>query len=255
MKQLIIVLSGRKQSGKTTTCHHIAARYLNIIYPEPEFGVNLLGDFTQLQRVVNVNRYVEDGVKLYSFADPLKEFCVNVLGASPEQCYGTDAEKNSVIPHLSWDKVHPDMNPQRKQGSMTGRDLMQWFGTEVCRRLYHDVWAQGTYNQIKREHLRLALITDGRFPNEILLGKDNEGPNVIIKTLRLLRAVTEDNHPSETALDDFPLDQYSAVLDNRQMTLDEQLAALDPIIDEWFAEAGYINERSVSTEVPAEETV
>ncbi len=114
---------------------------------------------------------------------------------------------------------------------MTGRELMQTFGTNICRSLYYDCWARGTFNSIKREGIPLALICDGRFPNEI-----NMGNALKAKTVRLLRAPhADDQHPSETALDDFPLDQYSYVLDNREMSLEEHCQVMDSTIDEWLS--------------------
>lgn len=289
MKQLIVVLSGKKQSGKSTTCNYFAAKYLNILYCSVEFGINRLGELTLRGEKTDIQIYGPNTVKLYSFADPLKEFCVNVIGAKHGQCYGTDAEKNSPIPHLLWDNVPeetrtvvcredimtiPELAHLRPQGpvkwavkapngwlgyrlgAITGRELMQWFGTDIMRRLYHDIWAQGTYTKIKNDGKQLALITDGRFPNEITLGQENQNADVVIKTMRLLRSVNEeDKHPSETALDDFPLDKYSAVLDNRTMTIEEQCEALDLYIEEWFAEAGIPNERCTSVKVPSQETV
>lgn len=278
-KQIVIVLSGRKQSGKTSTCNYIAAKMLNYqseqMGTKARFTINPIGelDATIGGKVVPfpADELLKRGIKLYSFADPLKEFCINVWGATYEQCYGTDAQKDSIIPHLLWDNVPLENRPfteQRanvsagqlspaymnkyfvdriyKTGPMTGRELMQWFGTDICRKLYHDIWAHGTYTKIKNEGYRLALVTDGRFPNEITLGGE-----VNAKTLRLLRAVKEDNHSSETALDNFPMEGYSAVLDNCTMTLKQQCDALDPIIDQWFAEAGILDERRFSPQVSA----
>lgn len=125
---------------------------------------------------------------------------------------------------------------------------MQWLGTDIMRRLYHDVWAKGTYRKIANESFRIALITDGRFPNEI-----DSGIEVEAKSLRLLRAVKDDGHKSETALDEYPLHKYSAVLDNRSMTLTEQFEALDPIIDKWFKEVGIEDERSISQPLSSSE--
>jgi hypothetical protein len=111
---------------------------------------------------------------------------------------------------------------------------MQIFGTEMVRRLYPDAWARATYSAIANEGQELAMVCDGRFPNEIEMGT-----TVKAKTIRLLRAVhTEDAHASETALDNYPLDKFTVVVDNREMTLEEQCKFLDPYIEEWFNEAG-----------------
>jgi hypothetical protein len=261
MNRLTVVLSGRKQSGKNSTCNHILARYLNRASApaEQRFIVNAKGELaTEATPDQPVTINDGHGVKLYSFADPLKQFCINVFGAAYEQMYGTDAQKNSIIEHLVWENLpdvmrpfvevhHPDKfityggqieaaHTERimKSGCMTGRELMQIFGTEMVRRLYADAWARATYSAIANDGHELALICDGRFPNEIEMGT-----TVKAKTVRLLRAVyTEDAHASETALDNYPPERYTVVVDNRAMTLEEQFKFLDPYIDEWFNEAG-----------------
>lgn len=67
----IIALSGKKQSGKTTSCEYIAS-------------------------ITKVSH------KIYSFADPLKQdICIKILGLSYDQCYGSDEEKNQPT-HITW---------------------------------------------------------------------------------------------------------------------------------------------------------
>jgi hypothetical protein len=283
---LTVVLSGRKQSGKSTTCNYLISRYLNAreevrldklnremlergcgrIEREAWWGISEKGELCQINKegesVPVVIDLGKNGCKLYSFADPLKKFCIDVFGATSEQVYGTDAQKNSLIPHLLWENLPDQWRPiventlspshyvefsgmtreasgsiKRKSGPLSGRELMQIFGTEMIRRLYPDAWARGTYNSIKNDGVTLALVTDGRFPNEILLANE-----VKAKTVRLLRAVADDTHPSETALDSFPLDKYTIVVDNRDMSLRDQCDFMDPIIDEWFTEAGFYDE-------------
>jgi hypothetical protein len=279
MSQLVIVLSGRKQSGKTTSCNQIAALYLNnfvqtrfhyyasagiddttLFYSVPgTSGVGRIWDNKELEQF---------GIKMYSFADPLKEFCVNVLGVPRESCYGTDQQKDSKVEHLLWDNVPLDTRQrlsnagvdvpgvgklyysnERKSGPMTGREVMQWFGTDICRNLYGDCWAAGTYGQIKREGYRLALVTDGRFPNEMSLGS-----SVDAKSIRLSRAVKEDNHPSETALDGYPKDRYTVYLDNSQMSVDQQFKSIESIVMPWFKQSGFDHERCIDAKVPAAQT-
>jgi hypothetical protein len=249
MNKVTIVLSGKKQSGKSTTCMYIAARFINQQTKSDIYSVNEKGELLYKGMPYHTQTAVNDiiaeyDVKVYSFADPLKRFCIDVLGAPEEGCYGTDEQKNAPIEHLMWENLPLGLRPgegdfldvsfggghtvyeKYKCGNLSGRELMQTFGTNICRSLYYDCWARGTFNSIP-----LALICDGRFPNEI-----NMGNTLKAKTVRLLRAPhVNDQHPSETALDDFPLDQYSYVLDNREMSLEEHCQVMDSTIDEWLS--------------------
>ena len=221
MNKLTIVLSGRKQSGKSSTCNYIRSRYLNLRYPAKRFGIIENGDLVGVSNGFmmlkdELDSYINrQSIKLYSFADPLKEFCINVFGVPYEGCWGTDEQKNAPIPHLLWDNLPVALRPVTKQtrnarytefsgethpswteeipktGPMTGREVMQIFGTEICRKLYGDCWARGTYNKIKSEGYELALVADARFPNEITMGT-----TVNAKSVRMGRKVAEDDHAS-----------------------------------------------------------
>lgn len=277
--KLTIVLSGRKQSGKTSTCNYILAKYLNkkpqVLGSSFRFFISPTGDLIKrsykivdslIDSSVYEDRLATDAdmnpinkmwAKRYNFADPLKNFCVDVLNVPYEQCWGTDAQKNTTVPHILWDNFPTECRPVKQvwhdsqfqefsgpvkdgwyedvpaKGPMTGREILQVFGTNICRKIYGDCWARGTYNSIKKDGFELAVVTDGRFPNEIDLGAE-----VNAKTVRLLRSVYADDHPSEKALDNYPILKYSHVVDNSHMTLDEQCRHMDPIIDKWFEEAG-----------------
>lgn len=272
MNKLTLVLTGKKQSGKSTMCNYIRARYLSLKHPNKHFGIDQAGNLVGFSGVTEfcktrfsmvadeLQSYIDrESVKVYSFADPLKDFCINVLGVPYEGCWGTDAQKNTPVPHLLWENLAQEYRPyveryteekyvefsgvqraaskvrEHRTGPMTGREVMQIFGTDICRRLYGDCWARGTYNKIKSEGIELALVADARFPNEITIGTE-----VKAKTVRLGRNVSNDNHASEIALDNFPREQYTLFIDNSNHTIKEQCAFIDPYIDQWFAEAGII---------------
>lgn len=270
-KQLIIILSGKKQAGKNTACNFIVATYFNKIDNCSDNYVDSNGHLCNklpaptgiIQQVTN--QFENQGIKVYSFADPLKRFCIDVLGAPEESCYGTDEQKRAIIPHLLWENlprfirwVHAGARSDRspflyqadtvtedqyyqllasgcldkqpiRQGPMTGREIMQVMGTDVCRRLYGDCWARGTMNTVKRDGYPVALVCDGRFPNEINISKEFGA-----KTIRLLRKISDDNHRSETALDDFPLENYDFVVHNQELSIAQTCDALKPKIDEWI---------------------
>lgn len=241
-KQLIICLSGKKRSGKNTATNFVAGMFLLRTGQITNFRIDKLG---LLHCNKNSHEFtVEEGefnevfpgaeVKLYSFADCLKEFCINVLGLTYEQCYGTEEQKNSRT-NLHWSKMPTykdnggtcvtDFDPL-----MTGREVLQYFGTDIIRKMCDDAWVNGTINKIKEDGVKLAIITDCRFPNEVEAINQVGG-----KTIRLLRNVAgKDEHVSETVLDDFPKDKFSLVVDNRTMDVGEQCEYLKPHVTLWL---------------------
>ncbi len=238
----ICCLSGKKQSGKNTAANYLSACYLiktNQIsdfrlteYGQLECKLKLNGDSSWvLIKEGDFNSFDFEGIKHYSFADPLKEFCMDVFGLTHEQCYGTDEDKNSET-ELKWFDM-PGFAEKTKCncGSwyhMSARAVLQYFGTDIVRKMFNNAWVNATISKIRREKPKIAIISDARFPNEITGVMDAGGT-----TIRLLRNVAgEDEHPSETALDDFPLEKYSFVVDNQEHTIDEQCQALDHLFGE-----------------------
>ncbi len=92
---VIIALSGRKTAGKNTISRYVrdwcsARRCKSYDYwsvPD-ELRKGALDEFTME----------------CSFADNIKEFCIDTLGLSPQQCYGTDDEKNTPTEYR-WENV------------------------------------------------------------------------------------------------------------------------------------------------------
>jgi hypothetical protein len=96
-----------------------------------------------------------------------------------------------------------------KSGFMSGRDLMQVFGTDIMRKMFSDtVWVNALFRAIEKDNPAIALIPDMRFPSEFV-PLHEKGARVI----RLTRDVSQgDFHASETALDDWPWHSYTNVL-------------------------------------------
>jgi hypothetical protein len=177
----IIAFAGRKQSGKTTCSEFVA----NIVTG------NLLGD-----------------VKIYNFADPLKQdICINILGLTYDQCYGSDESKNELV-NCFWDN---------KQ--LTAREVMQMVGTDMFRAMQTNVWSSATVRKIQQEKPTVAIIADCRFPNEVDAIKEVGG--LVIK---LTRNPYNSDHLSEMALDNNKYNQnnFDLVVDNRYLNIGEQ---------------------------------
>lgn len=179
----IIAFAGRKQSGKTTCAEFVCEEYTK----------NLLGE-----------------TKIYNFADPLKQdICINILGLSYDQCYGSDEIKNQKTT-CYW----PDTKEQ-----MTAREVMQYIGTDVFRNIQNNVWADATAVKIKKEAYDLAVIADCRFPNEVETIKQHGG--LVIK---LNRNIFKSNHLSEISLDENNYDQsnFDLIINNQELDIDTQ---------------------------------
>ncbi len=309
----VIGFSGKKQSGKNTAANFVLGTVMKHlgytkgfkITPKGELYVfDLLEDVSQagifdiLEDTQRVQRFKEqwldNHIKIYSFADALKQdVCMNILGLSHSQCYGTDEQKNTPT-HLKWEdmpgvitfdefrsysgyetssgfgitmevefkiatplskqgydnnwcgyvdeKIETDpslFNNQKwlggliihEPGAMTAREVMQFAGTELFRKMYNNVWVDATIRKIKNDRPRIAVICDVRFHNEgdgiYDLAYTSEGA-MEGYVVRLLRDPNEgqDQHESETAMDNYPVEKYKAVIDNRDMSVNEQNIAI-----------------------------
>ena len=179
----IIAFAGRKQSGKTT-CSEFIQKYAN----------------------GSVEPY--NSTKIYNFADPLKQdICMNILGLTHDQCYGTDDQKNELVDCYWEDK------------QLTAREVMQMVGTDMFRKMQRNVWSAATIRKIQNENPSMAIIADCRFPNEVSAIKEAGG--LVIK---LTRNPYNSDHSSETALDPDRYDQsiFDLVIDNTEISITEQ---------------------------------
>lgn len=181
----IIAFAGRKQSGKSS-----AAKLI-------------------------MNNFLDKNIIIYSFASPLKQLCVDILGLDPRQCYGEDKYKNELV----------DCHWEGKQ--LTAREVMQIVGTEWFRTMQHNVWADATIRKIEKDKADIAVIDDCRFPNEVE-AVQNAGGLVI----KLNRNVYHSNHASEVALDRANYDElkFDGVIQNQYMDLEAKNETLMRIL-------------------------
>lgn len=152
--------------------------------------------------------FPEDFSKIYNFADPLKQdICINILGLTYDQCYGDDDHKNTIT-DIEWNG-----------SKLTAREVMQFVGTDIFRKMKNDVWAGATINKIKKESPKIAIIADCRFPNEVRAIKEAGG--VVIK---LTRNPFNSDHESETALDyqNYDHRNFDLIITNQAMSLEHQ---------------------------------
>lgn len=179
----IIAFAGRKQSGKTSCSWYIE----NLIFR----------DFQLSHKC-----------KTYNFADLLKkDICINILGLTYNQCYGTDDHKNEIT-DIVWNG-----------NKMSAREVMQFIGTDIFRKMKNDVWSSATIKRIKQDSMDIAIIADCRFPNEVQAVKDAGG-----YVIKLTRNPFNSDHESEVALDEihYPQKNFDLIINNAYLSIDEQ---------------------------------
>ena len=247
----IVCLAGAKESGKTTAANYLHGHLLKLnevireydITKDGELKVNTHymkdGEVKEDMGVLDLSRkddlYVQYAdqmiwpyVKMYNFADALKELCITMFDISHEQAYGS--YKNSLT-KLKWENMPgvasstqieglslstEDLEKlglqSHKPGFMTAREVLQFVGTDIFRRMYEPVWVKILMNKIKMDSPLVAVIADCRFDNEAQAVKDEDGTIV-----RLTRRPTRDSHASEEGFKEFT--DFDLVLDNEKLDI------------------------------------
>lgn len=229
----IIGFAGQKGSGKDLCCKIWGMLSLH------QFG------FTQIQisnegeliiqnehqrKILDLNNIKPAICQKYAFADSLKEICSNIFGLDPQKMWGTQADKDTLT-HLDWKDMpgvihRKDIYQSFKghcsrkfsklawerldfyyhpPGLMSYRELLQYMGTNIFRKIYYDCWLNSILQKIEREQPFYAFISDCRFLNEIRGIQKAKGTVV-----GLTKTTDRDNHESE----EVPLSKCDYVIDN-----------------------------------------
>lgn len=281
----IIALCGKKSSGKNTLCNFLHGYQLkcygiiNDFYLDEkgglvinaktldenmqEFNADMMIDVTRTDlefgewAAYNVWPFI----KHYAFASSLKEIAEKLFNIPRECLYGTDDQKNRVMPHLLWENMPGVITHKmvssfmtgintpiktandyieydkdftdvfkfiiHKPGPMTAREFMQFFGTEIMRKMYDNIWINRTIKDIETEGPQIAIISDCRFKNEAVALKQ-----IGAKLVYLDRSVSaSDSHSSENGFDDFT--DFDLVIPNSNMTVLDTCKALLEGIRSW----------------------
>ena len=231
----IIGFAGSKQAGKDTACNFILATKI------AELGISKSSRLTKTGEIevtdilnesisgqewmpfkpphVDVeglfDKELGKFVKIYSFAQKLKQLCVDVLGLDTDLVFGNDQQKNTKT-HIKWDSIK---SSTKKKGYMTVREVLQYVGTDMFRGLDPAVWVSACLNQIKKEQPELALVSDVRFENEVKAIQAEEG--YVIGLTRSPFKKSKKDHVSETAPSQC-LDICDTVIDNANLSIAEQ---------------------------------
>ena len=264
MKTKVIAFAGGKGSGKTTCMNFLHGYQLRAYNVIEDFAVSSSGSLvvkTEIEQdgkieisdtYLDVNRQdpefidwcmynVWPFIKKYSFADPLKQMAIALFGLKHEQVYGTQEHKKQVVPHLKWENMPGVYNMGweglMNEGRMTAREFLQYFGTDVCRRMHENIWADRCINDIKNEQPMLAVIDDCRFPNEIEAIQEIGG-----KVIGLNRSTEGvDLHSSEQDIKK-SWNKLDSVINNQKLSIHETCAAIIDSIKDF----GWLQEEIVA---------
>jgi hypothetical protein len=258
----ILAFAGAKQSGKNTCSNFLHGFQLKSYNVIDNFYIlndgqliteNKIDGNTSQKGLLDVNRKDDEFsewasedmwplIKNYSFADALKSLCIHLFNIPYNCVYGTDEEKNTIIPWLLWENMpgilacenHNLTDEQlalsglqyHKSGPMTAREFMQFFGTDIMRKMYENIWCDKLIKDIKSEDPGIAVISDCRFRNECEYIKSHGG-----KIIHLTRRPFQDGHKSENDLVGY--NGFDGVIDNENMNIGDSCDELLKIIQSW----------------------
>lgn len=227
----LIGLSGQLQNGKDTVADMI---------------VKLTGDYD----------HVAD-VQLYSwrtrrFAGILKKMVAMIIGCDlddlekdtfkntplgeewrrwfmVDENLKTETEKGIVTPYFTNEQDVIDYvrkkdwywlnNTKPTSEVLTPRLVLQLLGTEGGRDVIHpNIWVNATLGNLKEDEK--VIVTDVRFPNEVLGIKQRKG--IVVRVVRPSKVSTS-THPSETSLNDFKDWDYVIINDGTLEDLEEKV--------------------------------
>ena len=190
-------------------------------------------------------------VEKISFADALKEeveYIINLIrnNSSLEHiAYEMNVSKDEIKPLYIAMIAFKDINELTvKKKNSTIRFMLQYWGTDVRRKNNENYWVQKTVDKILEINKlgNVALITDGRFPNELKgvfklngitiqldISKEKQIENLLNRD-GILPNKEAFNHPSETSYleyKDFDLILTEDILSDKDLILSKIKKTID----------------------------
>lgn len=175
---MIIGISGKKQCGKDTVCKIIKALDIWNRYGDGDM-------LTFVKMLLKTPSPLGSIWYKHAYADKLKQVLSIILNVD------VVAFEDNIFKMSNSEIAKPE------GGYYTNRELLQRFGTEVGRSISPTLWVDALFtNYSEDDHW---IIPDVRFLSEAKAIKDRGG--IVIRVDR--ETLSHDNHPSETALDDY----------------------------------------------------
>lgn len=183
--RITIVLCGVAGSGKDTVAEYLRKKYI--------FTVD-------------------------SFAAPLKTMVKHAFPEfSDEHLYGDSSQRAYAYTQYPLNPASPYFKKGERE-FVSPRVALQTLGTDWGRSLNDRIWVDAAFARLK--DARRAVITDGRFKNEVLVSRANGA--IVVRLARGLRSST-DPHPSEAELRQMADIEFDYVLGNDLSTTVERL--------------------------------
>lgn len=263
----IIGISGKKQSGKSTSANWLHGLVLKEQGLVEDFNVDANGKlaietFDQSGQKgwgeFDVGRtddafveYAEEAmwphVKMYSFADTLKSLAIHLFGLRPQQVYGSEADKNSLT-QFNWENMpgvvcqpnwiqcgnmdYSDIPPE--EIGLMERQSGPMTAREFMQHFGTDIMRK-MYPNIWVDNTIKKILAEG---SELAVIPDVRFPNEVEailanggEVIRLSRVYEEDGHQSETCLDsgNFDHSKFTYVIENADIGIDGLLNKLTQI--------------------------
>lgn len=173
-------------------------------------------------------------IRRYSFADALKREVTaaalkcggmqQLFGGTPAMFVQANGSFLELPEWVQFDPNAPMDDPECPLGKQ--RALLQFWGSEYRRSIDPEYWVRQLAQRIELEKPQIALISDMRFPNEMVFVKQHG------ETVRVDRdGLPPATHASETALADTSDEDWSIILENNG-TLEEFLEGATTCFDE-----------------------
>lgn len=158
----------------------------------PDIESNLISPF---QAPVSGISMGSNSVRLLSFADALKRICIPISGLSYEVLLGETTEARSL-------RELPIAEGRGYLGNMSGRQLLEFVGTDCFRAVDEDFWIKVTNRTITKlqGQVDMICISDVRFENEAKMIRLNGGQLWVLarsETDLLLTEQDKITHPSK----------------------------------------------------------
>jgi hypothetical protein len=130
------------------------------------------GKDTAADYLVNLHHFRRE-----SFANSLKDAVAQVFGWDRTMLEGRTKQARE------WrEQVDPWWSARLDMPDLTPRWILQYWGTDVCRRAFHDdIWIASLENKLRNSQDDV-VISDCRFPNEILAIKRAGG--IVVRVVR-----------------------------------------------------------------------
>lgn len=262
MDQKIIVFAGKKQSGKSSAANFVAGytmtqlgragydflpKHFNIDKKTGDLIVstatkNVNGNTSLDYGVLDLNRKDPDFVnwasdcmwpyvKIYAYADMLK-LVANLVFDIPYDLLNGSNEDKKTLTNVKWKDMCAFLAPravkrikdkEKYNKKMNIREFLQYFGTNVCRKLYADCWTKSCFDNIITDQPDLAIVSDCRFRNEVIYAKKHNA-----KIVKLERSPCIDLHESEREIEkmhnnnfDLIIPEETEIKEKNQMILDK----------------------------------